>query len=444
MNETFFSDNVLLRSRTAAELYRGIRDLPIVDYHSHLNEREIAEDRTFSTITELWLGSDHYKWRAMRACGIEERRITGDAGDYEKFLAYASVMPMLCGNPLYYWTHMELKALFGIRLPLNAQTAPEIYARANEALGQLSVRRLLEKFRVEYIATTDDPASPLSHHGQYGGVRVCPTFRADRALRADGACLEALGAACGKRIETLADLRNALEQRLRFFLSKGCALADVSVEETPLVGVTEAEAEALFSRRGELEGLAARRLFSYGLAFLAELCRKYGIVLQMHIGALRNVNRPAYLALGADAGYDVMHGSVDTDGIAAFLGRLHAEGKLPKAILYTLEPGSLPALCTVAGSFPDVRVGAAWWFNDTLQGIRRHLETVSEYSVLGTSTGMLTDSRSFAGYCRFDFFRRILADAVAEKVDAGEYDRGGAAQLLYDICYANPKKFMKI
>lgn len=440
----FFDDNILLRSPTAERLYKDIATLPIVDYHSHLSEKEIAENKTFSTITEFWLKCDHYKWRAMRSCGIEEKYITGNADDYEKFLAYASIMPKLIGNPLYYWAHMELKYIFGITLPLNSDTASEIYAQANEKLKTLTVRKLLKKFNVEYIATTDDPVSHLQDHGNYDGVKVCPTFRADRALKLDEEYIETLGSVCGKPIRSLKDYETALEMRLKYFISKGCTIADVSVEAIPDCDVSEEEACVLFERRAELTSAERHRFYSYGMAYLAGLYKKHSICWQLHIGALRNINASMFEKLGADSGYDVMQGFIDTNAIAAFLGSLHEVGKLPKVILYTLNAEALPALCTICASFPNVRIGAAWWFNDTLNGIRNHLNTVAEYSVLGTSLGMLTDSRSFSSYCRFDFFRRILADYVAEKVDAGEYDEQSAKQLLYDICYANPKAFMNL
>ncbi len=443
MAKTFFDDNLLLHSSAAAALYGRVKALPIVDYHSHLSEREIAEDKTFGTITEFWLKGDHYKWRAMRACGVEERLVTGNADDFEKFLAYAGIIPKLLGNPLYYWTHMELERIFGIKEPLNAATAPGIYRRANEKLKTLSVRKLLKLFGVEYIATTDDPVSPLSLHTVYDGVKVCPTFRPDRALKLDPEFLGELAAVWGKPVETLADFREALRSRLVYFKEHGCSIADISLEGAPeLVG--EREAAEIFARRESASPAEKSRFFSYGMALMGALCREFGIVWQIHIGALRNINAPAFRALGADTGFDVMHGVIDTDAIAAFLGALEERGELPKVILYALNPNAVPALCLVAGSFKDVRVGAAWWFNDTLKGIRAHFDALAEYSVFGNSLGMLTDSRSFSSYCRFDFFRRILCDYVGEKVEAGEYDAQCAEKLVYDICYRNPKQFMNL
>lgn len=440
----FFDDRILLRSPLAAKLYGQVETLPIVDYHSHLSEKEIAEDKTFSTITEFWLGRDHYKWRAMRSCGVDESLITGDAADFDKFLAYAKIMPKLAGNPLYYWAHMELKSIFGIELPLNEENAPKIYLHANEILKTLSVRTLLEKFRVEYIATTDDPTSTLEFHGTYGTTRVCPTFRPDRALRPDAAYLTALSNAWGRPIRTLADYRKALEDRLGFFISHGCTIADTSIETVPLSGVEEEEAEMLFSRIGSLTEKESIRFYSYAVEYLAGLYRRNGIVWQLHIGAFRNINSRMYRALGCDAGYDVMSGSIDTNALARFFDGLSRTDRLPKTILYALNADAVPALCTIAPCFPDMRIGAAWWFNDTTQGIADHLKTLQEYGCFGTSLGMLTDSRSFSSYCRFDFFRRILASSVADLVNAGEYDEAAAVGLMTDICYSNPKKFMNL
>ncbi len=440
----FFDEGVLLHSATARKYYEEVKDLPIVDYHSHLSEKEIAEDRKFNTITELWLSADHYKWRAMRSCGIGEKWITGDAGDEEKFYAYASVMPKLLGNPLYYWTHFELKKLFGIAEPLNERTARAIYKEANEKLKSLSVRTLLKQFNVEYIATTNDPIEQLEFHGSYDGIKVCPTFRPDKALRLESAYLEKLGSAARREIRTLGDWKEALTERLKYFVTKGCTIADTSVEESVRTDVTETEAEELFAKGEDRTPAEKSRFYSYGMKFLGGLFAEYGIVWQLHVGALRNINTTAHRAIGCDAGYDVMQGNIDTDGIAVFLDSLYKIGKLPKTLLYSLNRNAVPALCTIAPCFPNVRMGAAWWFNDTLKGILAHLETLAEYSVLGISPGMLTDSRSFSSYCRFDFFRRILCDYVAKKTEAGEYDAESANALLKDICYRNPKIFMNL
>lgn len=439
-NMKFFADDVLLGSKTAKELYESVKALPIIDFHSHLSAREIAENQTFPDLVALWLGSDHYKWRVMRSCGIDEKYITGDAPAEEKFNAYASIMPALAGNPLYYWTHFELKKLFGIQEPLNASTASRIYREANEKLKTLSVRDMLRSFNVEYIATTDDPIAPLDFHGIYDGIRVCPTFRPDRALNPDADYLLALGKACGREIVSLSDWKAAIRVQLDRFLSKGCTIADTGVEQTLLSDVTDAEAEKLLHKRRT--PAEQQRFFSYGMGYLGELfCRRH-VVWQLHIGALRNINTAAFHSLGPDAGYDVMHGSIDTDALAEFLDLLARTGRLPNTVLYTLNDATMSAICAIAGSFTGVRVGPAWWFNDSLRGIRAHLDCLAEHSALGTFVGMNTDSRSFSSYCRFDFFRRIFADFLADKVEKGEYDGGSAQELIRAVCYRNAKEMI--
>ena len=396
--EDFFSDGLLLSGQTARKIYDGIKDLPIIDYHCHLDERAIAEDRHFSGLGELWLAGDHYKWRAMRLCGVDEDYITGGRSYREKFLKYAEIMPKLIGNPLYYWTHMELKILFVINAPLNAKSAEEILDTADKKLADMSVGSLLEKFKVEYIATTDDPMKELKYHGVIGGVKVCPTFRPDRCFK-EGVS------------------RDVLEKRLAYFISKGCRIADHGFD---------------FVDAGNED-----------LRWLIEQCHKNGIVLQLHFGTFRNINSGAFSSVGADAGFDVFRASVDTDALAKILDEeLQRLGGLPQIVLYPLNDNSLRALAAISGAFPNVLIGAAWWFNDTVCGIRRQMETVSEYAAFGTQLGMLTDSRSFSSYVRFDFYRRLLADFIAEKVDAGEYDENSAASLAADVAYNNVRRLI--
>lgn len=394
----FFGDGLLLSGKTARNIYDGIKGLTIIDYHCHLDERAIAEDRHFSGLGELWLAGDHYKWRAMRLCGISEDYITGNRSYREKFLRYAEIMPSLIGNPLYYWTHMELKSLFGIDTPLNAGSAEKILEEADSKLADMSVRSLLKKFGVEYIATTDDPMKELKYHGVIDGVRVCPTFRPDRCFK-EGTD------------------HGLLEERLDYFISKGCRIADHGFD---------------FVDSGNED-----------LRWLIEQCFKKGIALQLHFGTFRNINSGAFSSVGADSGFDVFRASVDTDALARILDEeLQKLGGLPKIILYPLNDNSLRALAAISGAFPNVLIGAAWWFNDTVCGIRRQMETVSEYAAFGTQLGMLTDSRSFSSYVRFDFYRRLLADFIASKVDAGEYDGDSAAALAADVAYNNVRRLI--
>ncbi len=438
----FFGDGLLLGCPEAEELYLGVKDLPIIDYHCHLNEKEIRDDHRFVDLGELWLGGDHYKWRAMRLCGIDEKYITGDADYYEKYLKYAEIFPKLCGNPLYYWTQLELKLIFGITEPLSSATAEGIWKKANARLAELKVSDLLRQFRVEYVATTDDPVSPLDAHGRYGETQVSPTFRPDRILTFGDDALAELGEAAGVKICTLADMKQALSDRLDFFRSKGCRIADHGMDFLPVADCGTERAEELFAKRASLNDSERAALNSHITSYLAALYAKHGMVMQLHFATFRNVNAKLFSQVGRDAGFDIMRGNVDVDALITFFNGLAARDSLPKTVLYTLNPTCVPALATLSGAFPNIRIGAAWWFNDTVQGIREQLLRVSEYAVLGTNLGMLTDSRSFASYARFDFFRRILADLVGGYVARGEYDMEQAKGLMYDVCYGNVREFL--
>lgn len=392
----FFGEDYLLQGESAKKIYAAIKDLPIIDYHCHLDDKAIKDDKTFSDIGKLWLSGDHYKWRAMRLCGVSEDYITGNRSFIDKFKKFAEILPSLCGNPVYAWAHMELKQIFGIEKPLNSGTAKEIRNEANEKLKNLSVRKLLKKFNVEYIATTDDPFSPLENHGDIDGVKVRPTFRADARFN-EGV--------------PKADL----EKRLDYFVSKGCKIADYGFD---------------FIRETD-----------ENLLWLIENCFKRKMILQLHFGTFRNVNSLAFKTCGKDSGFDIMRGVIDVDMLVKVLDKENVKlGGLPTIVVYPLNDYDLRAVATLTGAFPTVKVGAAWWFNDTLGGIKSQLETVAEYSVLGTQFGMLTDSRSFSSYVRFDYYRRILASFIGEKVDGGEYDEASAEKLAKNIAYYNIKE----
>ncbi len=440
----FFGSDVLLRSEAAKALYAEVKDLPIIDYHCHLNEKEIQADRGFDDLGELWLGGDHYKWRAMRMCGVDEEYVTGSASFAEKYAKYADIFPRLAGNPLYYWTQLELALIFGIRTPLGPDTAEGIRTAANEKLASLKVSDLLKQFKVEYIATTDDPVSPLAAHGQYGDTKVSPTFRPDRMIGLDEGALSELADASGIATDTLEGVKAALATRLDYFVEHGCRISDHGMDWLPVEDCGEAVAAQLYARRGELTAEEKWTLSSHLLYFVASLYAQRGMVMQLHFATYRNVNTAMFGKVGRDAGFDIMRGEVHTDRLVVFLDTLNREGKLPKTVLYTLNPACVPALCTLSGAFPNVRIGAAWWFNDTVEGIRRQIKYAAEYTALGTSLGMLTDSRSFASYARFDFFRRILADVVGEWVEQGEYAMEHARKLMYDVCYGNVKEFLEL
>ncbi len=438
----FFGPELLLSTPAAVHLYEKVKDLPILDYHCHLDEKKILENAPLGSLGELWLSGDHYKWRAMRLCGVEEKYITGDADYEEKYLAFARIFPKLCGSPLYYWTQMELSLIFDIHEPLCRESAKRIYEKANQKLAGMRTRDLLELFGVQYVATTDDPVSPLSAHGQQGSTRVSPTFRPDRFVNLDEGAIAELSAVCGHPIDTLAHLEQALVERITYFKAHGCCIADHGMDFLPTGRISQKEAAELFSNRDRLDPAQRQALSSYLIYFMAERYAENGILMQLHFATFRNVNSRIFPTVGRDAGFDIMRGSVDTDALVHFFDTLHREDKLPRCVIYTLNPACVPALCTLSGAFPGVLVGAAWWFNDTVGGIREQLKHISEYAVLGTSLGMLTDSRSFASYGRFDFFRRILADFVGGYVERGEYDLAAAEQLMQDVCYENTRAML--
>ncbi len=448
--KAFFGDGLLLGTRTAERLYAAVRELPIIDYHCHLNEYEIRDNIGFANLGALWLGGDHYKWRAMRLCGVDEHFITGDATDSEKYRKYAEIFPRLCGSPLYYWTQLELKELFGITKPLSDETAAEIWEAANEQLKGMRVSDILHRFRVEYVATTNDPTDKLDAHGVCGGTRVAPTFRPDRMLTCERAALEDLRRSAGmEQVQTLDEVKAALVNRLDWFCAHGCVISDHGMDVLPVADCGKECAEAVFDRltgkaQASVTPAEREQLTSHLLYFLAGEYRKRGMVMQMHFATYRNVNSRMFGKIGRDAGFDIMRGRVDTDRLAVFLNTLDARGDLPKTVLYSLNPTAVPAVATLSGAFRNVRVGAAWWFNDTVAGIRQQLSTIAEYTALGTHLGMLTDSRSFASYPRFDFFRRILCDVVGELVERGEYDPRAAETLVTDVCYRNVKEFLGI
>ncbi len=439
----FYGEELLLSSASAKEIYREVKDLPIVDYHCHLDQCKIHDDAKFSDIGQLWLAGDHYKWRAMRLCGVDEEYITGGASYHDKFVKYAETVPLLAGNPLYYWTHMELSQVFGISKPLNRESAERIYRQANEKLKDISVSTLLKQYKVEYVATTDDPCDDLAAHGKYGNTVVAPTFRPDKLLSLDGAYLKRLGEVAGKEITTLADLLRAAEARLQYFVAHGCRISDHGFLKFPSRYPSRAEAERLFLRREGLSAAEREGLFGYLLVGLAKLYKKYGIVMQLHFAVTRNVNAEMFKQCGADAGFDVIADGSRIVDVIEFFRQLSDEER-PETILYTLNDGGLPALVCLTGAFRHVKVGAAWWFNDTVQGIRKNLSVIAEYSVLGTNYGMLTDSRSFSSYARFDFFRRILSDYLGDLVEKGEYDKAAAKELARNVCYFNIKKALGI
>ena len=423
----FMDRDFLLDTPMARALYHGYAARqPIFDYHNHLSPRDIAEHRRFRDLTELWLEGDHYKWRAMRACGVAEREITGDAAPYEKFLAWAKVLPRLVGSPLYHWTHLELQRYFGITGPLTADSAERIWQQTREQLrgdGYDTVS-LLARMNVRVLCTTDDPADDLAWHRRIAAdesipFRVLPSFRPDRYL-ADP-CGPAAKALCDHY--GTSDLDEALEAALDYFCRNGCLVSDHGFGDFPY------GKDAEFSRR-------MRRL---GVAYA-----KRGVAMQLHLGPIRNVSPRLYGLLGPDAGGDSVGRTADPVALGTFLGDLEREGNLPRTVLYNLNPAGSTVLSTLAATFaPRVQYGAAWWFNDHLRGMEAQLDELMETGALSASVGMLTDSRSFTSFVRHEYFRRILCRKLGRLVEEGLFpdDEATLGELVRGVCYENAAGF---
>lgn len=449
-------ENYLLPTEAARSLYRKVQNAPIYDYHCHLSPKEIWEDRVFPDIGELWLAGDHYKWRLMRAAGISEDRIRGETDSRTRFLAYAEAIADAAGSPLYAWTKMELALYFGVTEPLSPQTAGAIWEQANRRIREqaLSPRKMIEKAGVRFLATTDDAADPLSYHKllrEDPSVKyaVTPSFRTDNVLllRRNGYAdyIGRLSGAAGLPIRDLASLKEALSRRMDAFTALGCRFSDVGIPDFPEKEGSAEEADRAFRAAlagGEIRETDYSAFLWQMYLFLGEEYRKRGMIMQLHLAVLRNANTPLFLAEGPDSGGDAIGDPLPGSRIARLLDALHTKNALPETVLYTLNPSMTAQLCSVAGSFPGVRLGAAWWFNDHLRGIRDVLETVAEMHHLGAFLGMLTDSRSFLSYARHDYFRRILCTLLAEWSARGEFD-GDTEALAEKICYKNIRRLIE-
>lgn len=448
--------NYLLRSAFAEDLYGQAAALPIYDYHCHLSPREIREDAVFSSVGEIMLGGDHYKWRLMRAAGVPEAFVTGDAPWEEKFRAYAGALFMSPGNPLYHWTAMELSRYFGIEEELTPQTADGILKEADRVIREraLSPRKLILQSNVRYIGTTDDPADSLDEHRLLAEdksfpVKVSPSFRTDRLMQISSAgypaYLSRLGAAANTEICDLASFLRAVTVRLDDFCAAGCRFTDVGIEHFPRTVGSEAEAACVLGKAlsekeisKEEQDLFAGFLF----VFLGREYRKRGLVMQWHVAVRRNANDALYRLRGADCGGDCIGDEIPNGAIASLLNAIEEDGGLPETILYALNPAMAARLCSLAGSFRGVRCGAAWWFCDHLRGIEEQLHTVAELGCLGTFPGMLTDSRSFLSYARHDYYRRILCSMLGDWAERGECSRAAAEALVEPLCCGNTKKLI--
>ncbi|MBQ9783869.1 MAG: glucuronate isomerase [Clostridia bacterium] len=445
-------DNYLLRSPLAVSLYERAKDLPIYDYHCHLNPKEIWEDRPFDNIGEIWLGGDHYKWRMMRGAGIPEEQITGSASYHDKFVAYASALPGAVGNPLALWSQVELETCFGIDLTLNAQNAEEIWTRANAYIQktQMSPRKLIKQFGVAFIGTTDDPCDSLEYHRLLAedksfDVAVTPSFRTDNLLCATRAgytdYIAKLSAASGVAITSLSTLLEAVEKRITFFKAHGCVFTDVGITDFPNRIADSEEADQTFRRvlaGGAVDHDAYMGFLGRMFLELGKLYRKHRLVMQLHLAAYRNPNSGLFATLGADCGCDCIGRAVDGADLIRVLDAIDREGGLPETILYCLNPAMNDQLASIAGSFRGVKLGAAWWFNDHRFGIVQVLNSLCSIGYLGAFYGMLTDSRSFLSYPRHDFFRRLLCSFVADLYENGEVpDAAALPEVVENICYTN-------
>ncbi len=438
----FIHDDFLLETPQAKRLYHEhAADLPIIDYHCHLPPREIAEDKRWTDIADLWLGGDHYKWRAMRTNGIDERFITGDASPWEKFEKFAETMPGLLRNATYHWGHLELARFFGIddRL-LGPDTARFIFDRCNGMLGQpgFSARGFMERSKVEVVCTTDDPVDSLEFHRAIAAdknfkIRVLPTWRPDKALWADrpdafAAWLDALEKAAGMDVVSLDDMMSALQERHDFFAGHGCRLSDRGIETVWADDCTRAEADAVFAKARAGKDVfpdEAARYKSFLLHELAAMDAARGWTMQIHYGAMRNNNARMMRKLGPDTGFDSIGDWPVAAGMARHFDRLDAEGKLPKTIIYNLNPRDNEVIATMTGNFQDgstpgkMQFGSGWWFNDQLDGMTRQIEALSQMGMLSRFVGMLTDSRSFLSYPRHEYFRRLLCNILGRDMQRG-------------------------
>lgn len=460
----FLDEDFLLTNATACRLYHEFASgLPIIDFHSHVSPYEIAQNKAFSTITELWLGADHYKWRAMRACGVPERLITGSAEPYEKFEAWASTLPMLIGNPLYHWTHLELQRYFGINEPLSGKSARAIYDACNKKLQEpgLRSRGIIQQSNVQALCTTDDPLDPLDAHAALAAeglpFSVLPTFRPDRALHIQkpgfAAYLGRLGAACGFPIASMAALQRALSLQLDRFAALGCRMSDHGVDFPAYAEATQAELDAIL--QGALAGRqpAEREAAAFTTALLLFLAGEYkrcNIGMQLHFGCLRNPSDTMLARLGPDTGYDSMGDAGSAASLARLLNAMERVDALPRLMLFPLNPADTPAVTSVMGAFQtnsgSLQHGPAWWFNDHKPGIERQLVELAGQGALGRFVGMATDSRSFVSYARHEYFRRILCNLIGGWVEAGEYpdDFEALHALVAGICYGNVKAYLGI
>lgn len=465
MSKPFIHDDFLLGTRAARRLYHDYAATePILDYHCHLPPQDVAANRRFNNLWEIWLEGDHYKWRAMRTNGVAERFCTGDADPYEKFLAWAKTVPHTLRNPLYHWTHLELKRYFDVDVLLNEDTAKHVWEQANEKLASadMDAHGILNQFQVKVVGTTDDPVDSLDHHKAIVasgiGTRVVPTYRPDKALNvhqpeAWNEWVTKLQAAAGISISTLADLIDALKKRHDFFAEMGGRASDHGLEHCFADFPTDTEAAAIFDKARSGKAATAAEQVQFASHIMLHVGRwnaEKGWAMQLHLGAIRSNNTRLFKALGPDTGFDSIGDFPQVETLARFLDRLDEENALPKTILYNLNPADNYAFATMIGNFQDgsvpgkIQFGSGWWFLDQKEAMEWQMNALSNLGLLSRFVGMLTDSRSFMSYPRHEYFRRVLCNLLGRDMESGELpdDFELVGGMVRNICFANARDYL--
>ena len=458
--KAFMDEDFLLQTEVAKKLYHDYAaKMPVLDYHCHINPREIAEDRQFENITQVWLGGDHYKWRFMRSCGVDEKYITGDASDKEKFMKWAECLGKAIGNPLYHWSHLELQRYFGFNGALSRKNAEEVWNLCNEKLTQpsMSARNISKQSNVTLICTTDDPVDSLEWHKKIAeddsfDVAVLPAWRPDKAMNLEKPdytdYISKLSSVSGVAIKTFEDLKKALVIRIEFFASMGCCVSDHALEYVMYEPATDAQIEAIFAKAMAKETITRQEEMQFKTAFMTFVSGEYNKrnwVLQLHYGCKRDNNKPMFAKLGPDTGYDCINNYAPTAQTADFLNNLIEKDSLPKTILYSLNPNDNQAIGTILGCFQNsdavakIQQGSAWWFNDHKTGMQEQMISLANLGNLSGFVGMLTDSRSFLSYTRHEYFRRILCNLFGNWVENGEFpeDYDILGEIVQNISYNN-------
>lgn len=464
--KNFMDADFLLETETAKTLYHEFAEkTPVLDYHCHINPKEIAEDRKFENITQVWLGGDHYKWRFMRSCGVDEKYITGDASDKEKFFKWAECVGKAIGNPLFHWSHLELQRYFGYYGVLSAKTAEEVWNLCNAKLQEdsMSVRNLIRQSNVTLICTTDDPIDSLEWHQKIAAdesfeVKVLPAWRPDKAMNIEKPeyldYLAKLTEVSGVEIKSFADLKAALVNRLEYFNAQGCNVSDHALEYVMYAPASDEEIEAIFAKRMAGNAVTRDEELQFKTAFMLFVGREYNRLdwaMQLHYGCKRDNNELRYKQLGPDTGYDCINNYAPSAQMADFLNALIKTDELPRTVIYSLNPNDNAAIGTILGCFQDstavakIQQGSAWWFNDHKTGMQDQMISLANLGNLSGFVGMLTDSRSFLSYTRHEYFRRILCNLVGNWVENGEYpaDMELLEEIIKGISYNNAKRYFK-